>query len=185
MIQVKENGIDELNTQLNASPKIYKAAKSEALRRTGANTRKDLIAFIKTTDKRIHKVTKMVKVVGGRRNITKPHQILTKLARYRSSDTVLHIDFGSKKRGKPGRKDARISSLVAKIQEGRRMQVTPKMRRYFAARYGIPIKKGLTQIVTEKREIVTPFFRVNKRLMMQRYENKFDEALTRRLEEQQ
>ena len=60
---------------------------------------------------------------------------LGKFARYRVDDegTLVHIDFGKSRKGRPGTMDPKLVHIAKRAEEGDRIQVTEKMRRMWAA----------------------------------------------------
>lgn len=191
-MSIQVSGMGRVLVSLNKNSQIYKDGKAEALRRTGAYSRKELVRYLRATDRPLHKVTKFMKGRRGRfgfgsknkRTIRvaavrhKSHYFLKQLARYRSDERKLHIDFGGSRRGEPGRLDNRISGWIVRIQEGKTYKVTPKMRRYFAA-IGIPIKKGLSMITTKPRNIMPAFKTKHVPKMIKRYDNRFNQIIRR------
>ncbi len=69
---------------------------------------------------------------------------LGKFARYRVDEegTVVQVDFGKSKKGKPGQMDPGLSRIARKAEDGATVQVTDKMRKMWAATRRKRPKKG-------------------------------------------
>lgn len=124
---------------------------------------------------------------------------LGKFVRYRVNreGTFLDIDFGKTKRGQPGRPDRQLVGIVRKHQEGYSFNVTPKMRRFFAAQKAastkkkpkkgvdfFPLPKSRTRIKVPARQIIDPYYdrikgNVNK-LLQRKIERQYS-RLSRKL----
>src|SRR3990172_5990068 len=190
MITFDAKGLDKLNEDLYKIPGRFTSARDEALRRTGANTRQDLISYIQDSSKwgRLKPSTIRIKGISKRfgskatvrvRQVSDiPHLLLTKLARYAVKEGQLHVFFGGGKKGEFGRLEPGVTKLVQRIQTGRTWAVTAEMRRWAAAN-GMPFPSGVTQLHTKPRPIMPVFTVQNKTKMIERFNEKFERIVNR------
>jgi hypothetical protein len=192
MITFDANGLDKLNEDLHKTSSRFISARDEALRRTGANTRQDLIKYIADSSKwgRLKPSTIRIKGIPKRfgskstvrvRQVSDtPHLLLTKLARYAVKTGQLHVFFGGGKKGEFGKLEPGITKLVQKIQSGRTWTVTKQMRKWAAAN-GVPFPSNVTRLHTKPRPIMPIFAALNKDKMVQRYNEKFEQIIIDKL----
>ena len=118
---------------------------------------------------------------------------LAKFARYRVDDegTLLQIDFGKSKKGKPGSFDPALVDIVKRAEEGEKVHVTEAMRKFLAAtrrkrpktqisgQTYFPLRKTTNTLTIPKRPIFDPVWqRINARVPGY-FEEKFWAALQR------
>jgi len=192
MITFDAKGLDKLNEDLYKIPGRFTSARDEALRRTGANTRQDLISYIQDSSKwgRLKPSTIRIKGISKRfgskatvrvRQVSDiPHLLLTKLARYAVKEGQLHVFFGGGKKGEFGRLEPGVTKLVQRIQTGRTWAVTQEMRKWAAAN-GVPFPASTKQLHTKPRLIMPIFAAQNKDKMAQRYDEKFTQIMMDKL----
>ncbi len=197
--------LDRLTRALAGMPGTMKRARISALKSTGYMIQQETRDYVEGGGSGwpgLHPMTRMFKAkysAGKRTKWIKPRSRkgpvhwLGKFARYRvdGEGSLVQVDFGKSRKGKPGTFDPGLVGIVRRVQSGERITVTDKMRRFFGATRRkrpkvqtpgetyFPLRASTTTIEIPKRPILDPVFRAAKPRIPGRFEEKFWKALDR------
>ncbi|MBU0994115.1 MAG: hypothetical protein KJ737_16615 [Proteobacteria bacterium] len=201
-LKVDAENLSEVTKTFMMMPGLFTRARKSALKVVGYQTMSELrnhVEYGGTGWPDLHPLTRNFrKKAGGkwskrRTGKNSPLFGLGKFARYRVDDegTVVQVDFGKSKKGKPGQMDPGLSRIARKAETGETVQVTDKMRKLWAAtrlrrsknaRAGSDyhtLKSSTHVLKVPKRPIFTPVFNKVKPKIPSVFEDAFWKALDR------
>lgn len=184
---------------------IFARARKSAMSSTGFYLKEKTKAFIDASGQgdwpHAHPLTKVFASAryGGKSTWEKRlyqglYGKLNRLVRYKvgRDGKAVQILFSRTGRGEPGRVEPRFARIARLIQSQQVINITPKMRRFFAAtkKHGsgtegfdfFPIPKRLTRFVVPARVLFDTVFRQERTNTITVFSQKFSESLKRNMD---
>lgn len=201
IIRFDESQLQNLTRILMQADGVFKRARVSALKSTGNMIRQEVRDFVESGGSgwpRPHLLTQSFKSKQGksgkawsRKKIRLPNALywLGKFARYRvdNEGDLLQVDFGKSRKGQPGTFDPELIGMVKRAAEGENIQVTKKMRGFWAKTKkdkknpSFALRKSTTELKIPKRPIFDPVWAKIGAKVVPHFEDKFYSAINRYL----
>lgn len=204
-IAIDPKGLDQTTRAVMNLPGLFARARISAMKSTGWTVQQELRNHVEYGGEgwpELHPLTQAFRKKRGLgadwvKRKRGAHQSalfwLGKFARYRVNDdgTLLQVDFGKSRKGKPGTFDPALIGTVKRAEQGERIEVTDKMRRLLGATRrrrprnqepGVtffPLRKTTRFLDVPARPIFDPVWRKIKNRIPGHFEEKFWKALER------
>ena len=198
-IKPEEKSFLRIQKVIKSFPEKTRVARNKTLTKTGNYLRSEVRKTIEKGVDNAHPLSSLYrkkysvgKDLSGKKSPwrrsffnLKPFDFLGKFARFSVRDRgprgYVIIGFGKTKRKQEGKFDRQLSRIAARAIRGKRTRVTPEMRRLFALRRGIGLKKSTKTLETPKRPFMKRAFTISKSKAASIYKEKFPRTLSKEL----